>query len=69
MCRFDVTAGETLAIVGESGSGKSLTATRSWACCRRARVPSRARPGLDGRDLLRLAEPELRRAARRRASR
>jgi oligopeptide transport system ATP-binding protein len=58
---FDVAAGETLAIVGESGSGKSVTA---MSIMRLIPTP----PGeivsgevlLDGKDLLKLSEPEMR---------
>ena len=59
---FSVRAGETLAIVGESGSGKSIAATAVMGL-----LPPAARPvagssvRFDGRDLLRLPEPELRR--------
>ncbi|MGK9259434.1 ABC transporter ATP-binding protein [Sinorhizobium meliloti] len=57
---FDIAAGSTLALVGESGSGKSVT---SLAIMRL--LPERvARAGgsitLDDRDLLTLAEPEMR---------
>ena len=58
---FDVAAGETLALVGESGSGKSVTAMSIMRL-----VPSP--PGeitagevlLDGRDILKLSEREMR---------
>ena len=58
---FDLAAGETLAIVGESGSGKSVTAMSIMRL-----IPSP--PGkivsgevlLDGRDILKLSEPEMR---------
>lgn len=33
---FDVPLNRTVALVGESGSGKSVSALRSWACCRKA---------------------------------
>ncbi len=58
---FQIGAGETLAVVGESGSGKSVTAL---AMTRLLPVPpARYEHGeilLDGRDLLRLSERELR---------
>ncbi|HKU44715.1 MAG TPA: ABC transporter ATP-binding protein [Polyangiales bacterium] len=58
---FDLAEGETLAIVGESGSGKSVTAMSIMRL-----IPSP--PGsiesgevlLEGRDLLKLSEPEMR---------
>ncbi len=58
---FELAAGETLAIVGESGSGKSVTAMSIMRL-----IPSP--PGkivsgevlLDGRDILKLSEPEMR---------
>ena len=58
---LQVKAGETLAIVGESGSGKSVTATTLMGLLpREARAVSGAAV-LNGNDLLRLGEPELRR--------
>jgi peptide/nickel transport system ATP-binding protein len=57
---FDLRAGETLAIVGESGSGKSVTA---MSLLNMVRNPGRVERGevlLDGRDLLRLSDAELR---------
>ena len=59
---FTVRAGETLGIVGESGSGKSMTAMSLARL-----LPKHAahiRSGsvkLDGRELLTLSEPEMRR--------
>jgi oligopeptide/dipeptide ABC transporter ATP-binding protein len=58
---FDLNAGETLAIVGESGSGKSVTALSLLNMVRR---PGRVEQGevlLNGRNLLRLGEAEMRR--------
>ena len=59
---FDITAGETLCLVGESGSGKSVTALSI------ARLlpmpPARYSSGeilLNGRDVLRMTNAELRR--------
>ncbi|TCO54114.1 ATP-binding cassette domain-containing protein [Actinocrispum wychmicini] len=57
-----VEAGETLAVVGESGSGKTATAL---SVLRLNPVPPCVYPGgrilLDGRDLLRMSEKDLRR--------
>ncbi len=56
-----VQPGQTLAIVGESGSGKSLTGLAVMGLLPlAARVVSGA-AWVDGRDVLRLPEPELRR--------
>jgi len=55
-----VGAGETLGLVGESGSGKSVTAL---AIMRLLQPPGRIAGGrvlLDGRDLLRVSEEEMR---------
>ena len=57
---FSIAAGETLALVGESGCGKSVTAFSVMRL-----LPSNARIAsgrilLDGTDLLRLSEPEMR---------
>ncbi|MGO1510779.1 MAG: dipeptide ABC transporter ATP-binding protein [Actinomycetales bacterium] len=57
---FDVPAGATVAVVGESGSGKSTLAHAVvGALARAARRPS-GQVLLDGRDLLRLPERDLR---------
>jgi len=57
---FDVKKGETVAVVGESGSGKSVTGLSVL----RLLPPSAFHPGgeilFQGRDLLRLSEPEMR---------
>ncbi|MBE3589619.1 MAG: ABC transporter ATP-binding protein [Firmicutes bacterium] len=57
---FDVAPGETLAIVGESGSGKSVT---MQAVTRLLPMPPaivrRGQVIFDGRDLLKLPEPEM----------
>ena len=55
-----IDAGETLGLVGESGSGKSVTAL---AILRLLQPPGRITSGrivFEGRDLLRLSEPEMR---------
>src|SRR5262249_56615159 len=57
---LDIAAGEIFGLVGESGSGKSVTAL---AMLRLIRPPGRIVRGairLDGRDLLALAEEEMR---------
>src|SRR5580692_13135345 len=58
---FTMEAGETLAVVGESGSGKSVTAlalTRLLASPPARYVSGRIE--FEGRDVLQLAESELR---------
>src|SRR5438128_1784870 len=58
---FRVIPGETLAIVGESGCGKSVTALSVLRLI--PSPPGRIVSGVirfDGRDLLRLSEPEMR---------
>ena len=62
---FDVNAGEVLGIVGESGSGKSLTLRAILRLLPRVAQTS-GNIVWRGRDLTRLAEPELRARARRR---
>jgi len=57
---FTVRRGETLAIVGESGCGKSVTAL---SILRLINSPGRIESGtveLEGRDLLKLSEREMR---------
>ncbi|UCG98571.1 MAG: ABC transporter ATP-binding protein, partial [Burkholderiales bacterium] len=58
---FEVMAGETLAIVGESGCGKSVT---SLSILRLLPMPpariAAGRIEFDGRNLLELTEPEMR---------
>ncbi len=58
---FEVNAGETLAIVGESGCGKSVT---SMSILRLLPMPpariADGRIEFDGRNLLELSEPEMR---------
>ena len=63
---FTVGRGETLGLVGESGSGKSVTAL---SIVRLVLPPGRITAGridLDGRNLLDLPEPEMRRVRGRR---
>jgi oligopeptide/dipeptide ABC transporter ATP-binding protein len=57
---FEIREGETLGLVGESGSGKSVTAL---SILRLVQPPGRIAAGrvcFKGRDLLTLAEPEMR---------
>ena len=58
---FSINAAETVGLVGESGSGKSVTAL---SLLRLIRPPGRIEPDsrivFDGRDLLQLAEKEMR---------
>jgi peptide/nickel transport system ATP-binding protein len=57
---FTIAPGETLAVVGESGCGKSVT---SLSVMRLVASPGRIVAGairFDGRDLLALSEPEMR---------
>ncbi len=58
---FDIARGETLALVGESGCGKSLTAL---TILRLIDAPGRIEPGsrilFEGRDVLTLADRDLR---------
>jgi peptide/nickel transport system permease protein len=55
-----VRAGETLAIVGESGSGKSVTASAIMGLLPPAAGVVAGQAWFDGRDLLVMAEPDLR---------
>lgn len=55
---FEMAAGEKLALVGESGSGKSVTALSLLRLVGDAQLSGQAM--LDGRDLLRLSEREMR---------
>ena len=58
---FQLAAGETLGLVGESGSGKSVTA---FSILRLIQPPGRIVSGrvmFEGRDLLALPEPDMRR--------
>jgi len=54
---FDIAAGECVGLIGESGSGKSVTALSLVRLLSRASYEGRVR--FDGRDLLDLAEAEL----------
>lgn len=56
---FDVGAGEVLGIVGESGSGKSLT-LRAILCLLPRAAQASGNIFWRGRDLMRLAEPDMR---------
>ena len=55
-----VDAGETVAIVGESGSGKSVTALSTMRLLPAGRSRSEGRILLDGTDLLKVSEAEMR---------
>jgi peptide/nickel transport system ATP-binding protein len=59
---FQIAAGETVGLVGESGCGKSVTAL---SILRLIMPPGRIEPGsrmlFEGKDLLTLPEPEMRR--------
>ncbi|MGU3401410.1 ABC transporter ATP-binding protein [Brucellaceae bacterium D45D] len=57
---FQVHAGETVAIVGESGSGKSVTALSAMRLLPAGKSRSEGRILLDGRDLLKVSEAEMR---------
>jgi oligopeptide transport system ATP-binding protein len=58
---FDLEAGETLGIVGESGCGKSVSALAMLGILPRpAGRVTRGEVFFEGHDLLRLADPELR---------
>ena len=55
---FDIAAGEKLALVGESGSGKTVSALALLRLVQNAEIRGSAM--LQGRDLLRMSERELR---------
>ena len=58
---FQLHKGETVALVGESGSGKSVTArTVMRLLTKRAKVNPAARITLDGQDVLKLSDGEMR---------
>ena len=57
---FDIGARETLAIVGESGSGKSVTALSIMRLIPTVNGRIAGRIALEGRDLLAVAEEEMR---------
>ena len=57
---FDVGQGETVAIVGESGSGKSVTALSIMGLLPPANSRTSGEILLDGRDLLKMPETEMR---------
>ena len=57
---FSIADGEILGLVGESGSGKSVTALTVAGLLDREKAECSASVLLDGVDLLKLPEPELR---------
>jgi oligopeptide/dipeptide ABC transporter ATP-binding protein len=57
---FDVRPGEVMGLVGESGSGKTLTALAIMRLLPSAAWLTGGQVWFEGRDLLRLPEPELR---------
>src|SRR5665213_1589562 len=58
---FQLHKGETIALVGESGSGKSVTArTVMRLLTKRATIDPNSRVRLDGTDILRLSERQMR---------
>ena len=58
---FQLHKGETIALVGESGSGKSVTArTVMKLLTRRATISPKARVALDGQDVIKLSDREMR---------
>src|SRR6266496_1761224 len=58
---FEISAGETLGIVGESGCGKSVTSLALLGILPRAGRATKGEALFEGRDLLKLADDELRR--------
>ncbi|WP_342358910.1 ABC transporter ATP-binding protein [Terrarubrum flagellatum] len=58
---FSIGARETLAVVGESGSGKSVTALSIMRLTSSGNTKTEGRISLEGRDLLKLPEAEMRR--------
>ena len=58
---FSVEAGETVAIVGESGSGKSVTAMSIMRLLGGSSAQHDGEVRFEGRDLLALSEPDMRR--------
>lgn len=57
---FTLGAGKVLALVGESGSGKTMAARASMGLLPKGIEPVGGRVDFEGRDILALAEPQLR---------
>ena len=57
---FDIERGETVGVVGESGCGKSMTALAVMRLIKTPPGVITGEIGLNGRDLLKLSEPEMR---------
>ncbi|HZE03847.1 MAG TPA: ABC transporter ATP-binding protein, partial [Solirubrobacteraceae bacterium] len=58
---YSVDAGKTIGIVGESGSGKSVSSLTALGLTRSPRAKIQGRIMFDGRDLVSLADDEMRR--------
>ena len=57
---FELEKGKTLGIVGESGSGKSVTSLAIMGLHRGSRAKLSGEVELDGQDLLKVSDEELR---------